>query len=47
MITLQSYLKGTFVAGDAAGHATLVNPATEAPVAVTSTRGLDLASALA
>jgi len=46
MITLQSYLKGSFVAGDAAGHATLVNPATEAPVAVTSTRGLDLAGAL-
>ena len=47
MITLQSYLKGGFVAGDAAGNATLVNPATEEPVAVTSTKGLDLGGALA
>lgn len=47
MITLQSYLKGAFVAGDATGNATLLNPATEEAVAVTSTKGLDLAAALA
>jgi oxepin-CoA hydrolase/3-oxo-5,6-dehydrosuberyl-CoA semialdehyde dehydrogenase len=45
MITLQSYLSGVWQAGEGEG-ATLFNPATEEPVARTSTRGLDLGAAL-
>ncbi len=46
MITLKSYLCGAFHEGTG-GEATLVNPATEEPVATCSTKGLDLLAALA
>jgi oxepin-CoA hydrolase/3-oxo-5,6-dehydrosuberyl-CoA semialdehyde dehydrogenase len=46
MITLKSWLCGGWREGDG-GEATLVNPATGAPVARCSTRGLDLQAALA
>ena len=45
MQQLASYVGGRWVAG-AAGGQTLVNPATEAPLATASTQGLDLAAAL-
>ncbi len=44
MVRLESYLQDTWVAGEAP-MTTLYNPATEAPVAETSTRGLDFAGA--
>jgi 3,4-dehydroadipyl-CoA semialdehyde dehydrogenase len=46
MITLKSYLCGEWREGSG-GDTTLVNPATGAPVATCSTRGLDLQAALA
>lgn len=46
MITLKSYLCGNFCEGTG-GLSTLVNPATEEPVAMCSTQGLDLQAALA
>jgi oxepin-CoA hydrolase/3-oxo-5,6-dehydrosuberyl-CoA semialdehyde dehydrogenase len=46
MITLKSYLCGQWQQGTGK-PATLINPATEEPVAETSTEGLDLAGALA
>lgn len=46
MITLKSYLCGDWREGNG-GETTLVNPATGEPVAVCSTRGLDLQAALA
>lgn len=45
MITLRSYVAEEFVAGDGA-HALLLNPATEEPLAQTSTQGVDFAAAL-
>jgi oxepin-CoA hydrolase/3-oxo-5,6-dehydrosuberyl-CoA semialdehyde dehydrogenase len=45
MITLGSYLRGSWQAGRGAG-AVLANPTTEEPVARASTDGLDLAAAL-
>src|SRR5690349_11459019 len=47
MKTLSSYLCGEWRTGAASGNATLVNPATEEPVAQCSTAGLDLKAALA
>jgi oxepin-CoA hydrolase/3-oxo-5,6-dehydrosuberyl-CoA semialdehyde dehydrogenase len=47
VITLQSYLRGEWKAGSADGEQTLVNPATEEPIAKVSTKGLDLKGALA
>ncbi|HWP35672.1 MAG TPA: 3,4-dehydroadipyl-CoA semialdehyde dehydrogenase [Thermodesulfobacteriota bacterium] len=46
MITLRSYLCGSWCQGTGEA-ATLVNPATEEPLAEASTRGLDLVGALA
>ena len=46
MITLRSYVSDEFVAGGGT-PAVLVNPATEEPVAETSTQGVDFAAALA
>lgn len=46
METLESYLAGEWRRGDASGNATLVNPATEAAIAETSSKGLDLRAAL-
>ncbi len=46
MQELQSYLGGRWVRGTGSAH-TLVNPATEEPVASTCTGGLDFAAALA
>lgn len=46
MIELESYLEGRWVRGGGPGD-TLVNPATEEPLARVSTDGLDLAAALA
>lgn len=46
MITLKSYVRGEFQAGAADGNVTLVNPATEEAIAVTSTKGLDFAAVL-
>ncbi len=46
MTELESYLEGRWVRGEGPG-ATLVNPATEEPLARASTDGLDLAAALA
>ena len=46
MITLESYLEGKWVQGTGDAE-TLVNPATEAHLATTSTAGLDLSAALA
>lgn len=45
MITLRSYVAEEFIAGDGA-QAVLVNPATEEPLAQTSTHGVDFARAL-
>ncbi len=45
MIVLSSYVSGAWKKGDGAGQV-LVNPATEEPLAETSTRGIDLAAAL-
>jgi oxepin-CoA hydrolase/3-oxo-5,6-dehydrosuberyl-CoA semialdehyde dehydrogenase len=45
MIELESHLEGKWVRGRGPG-ATLVNPATEEPLAAASTEGLDLAAAL-
>lgn len=45
MTRLQSYLCDTWQAGEGDGR-TLVNPSTEAVVATTSTRGLDLGAAV-
>jgi 3,4-dehydroadipyl-CoA semialdehyde dehydrogenase len=51
VIVLESYLQGKWVGGDANGDAkrwaTLVNPATEEPLARCSTDGIDFAAALA
>ena len=44
MLRLKSYLQGAWCDGEGEG-ATLVDPATEAPVATTSTEGLDLSAA--
>ncbi len=46
MIELDSHLAGRWVKGDGRGVATLVNPATEAPLATASSGGLDLAGAI-
>ncbi len=46
MLTLRSYLEDRWVEGQGA-HATLVNPATEAPLALASTGGIDFGKALA
>jgi len=48
MIELESYLQGRWVRGSgrAATTATLVNPATEEPIATSNTEGLDFAGAL-
>src|SRR5208282_3246402 len=46
MQTLQSYLSGAWISGTGK-TSTLVDPTTEAPVAETSTEGLDLRAALA
>jgi len=45
MLELRSYLAGRWVAG-AAAHQTLLNPATEEPLAKCASEGLDLAGAL-
>jgi 3,4-dehydroadipyl-CoA semialdehyde dehydrogenase len=45
MVQLKSHLAGRWVAGSGAPHA-LLNPATEAPLATTSSEGLDLRAAL-
>src|SRR4051812_25983727 len=45
MITLRSYVADEFVAGGGA-PAVLVNPATEEPIAETSTQGIDFAAAV-
>jgi len=45
MQALESYLGGRWAGGRGAAH-TLVNPATEAPLATASSEGLDLAAAL-
>src|SRR4051812_18549032 len=45
MLELRSYLAGRWVAG-AAAHQTLLNPATEEPLAKCASDGLDLAGAL-
>lgn len=45
MVELESYLAGRWARGDGA-RATLVNPATEEPLATASSEGLDLAGAL-
>ncbi len=45
MITLRSYVTESFVPGDGT-HAVLLNPATEEPLAKTSTQGVDFAAAL-
>ncbi len=46
MIELESYLQGRWQRGSGRGT-TLVNPATESPIATSSTEGLDFAGALA
>ena len=46
METLKSFIAGEWVAGDASGAATLVNPATEDAVATTSTKNVNLVKAL-
>src|SRR5438270_11314049 len=46
MQTLQSYVEDRWVAGSG-GAATLVNPATEEPLAEASTAGIDMGRALA
>ena len=45
MIVLESYLEGKWVGGDAKKGATLVNPATEEPLARCSTEGIDFGAA--
>lgn len=47
MQALESYVAGAFTSGDPGKAATLVNPATEAPLATSSTAGLDFGRALA
>jgi 3,4-dehydroadipyl-CoA semialdehyde dehydrogenase len=46
MITLRSYVNGRFVLGDPGSVETLVNPATEEPLARAGSGGIDRASAL-
>ncbi len=46
MQVLSSYVSGSWQKGDSAKAAVLVNPATEEPLAETSTAGIDFASAL-
>ena len=47
MIELASYVCGKWIAGKGGRAATLVNPATEEPLATTSTEGIDFGAALA